>query len=225
MRWSRLKKTINVDDIASSILDGKKRRTTAVAAASKARPSPPSSSSVKVESAEDGTLQLPLPTASAVGIILKEEEEGGGGEESAEQQELTPVLFVGLPKPAKCRGAGAEEQVSIPVVDEAVGAVGRFAATQVPHLPRVAEATAAAVEAAETGSQSPVTQTLPPVPVVRDPPTLKSEPEPQFGEGEEGKTMKSEPPPTNAICGSASRTISVVITAANGSKKRKVESM
>lgn len=220
MRWSRLKKTINVDDIASSVLDGKKRRT---AAAGKARASPPSSSSsVKVEKAEDSAAQLPSPSASAVGIALKEEGEG---------EEPAPVLFAGLPKPPKCRGAGTEEQVSIPVIDEAAGAIGRFAATQVPHLPRVAEA-AAAVEAPETGSQSPVPQKPPPTgAVVQDPPALKSEPKPQpgeveedVGEEEEGKAMKSEPPPTDTICENAGSAVVVVLTAANGSKKRKVES-
>lgn len=228
MRWSRLKKTINVDDIASSVLDGKKRRT---ATAGKARSSPPSSSSssVKVEKAEDGAAQLPPPSASAVGITLKEEERGEEGE-LASQEELTPVLFAGLPKPPKCRrGTGTEEQVSIPVIDEAAGTIGRFAATQVPHLPRVAEA--AAVEAPETGSQSPVPQKPPPVPVVQDPPALKFEPKPQPGEDEEGeckeeegKAMKSEPPPTDTICENAHSTVVVVLTAANGSKKRKVES-
>ena len=221
MRWSRLKKTINVDDIASSMLDGKKRRTTV--AASKARAPPSSSSRVKMEKAEDGTLQLPLPSTLAVGITLKEEEDGG--EELGDQEELSPVLFAGLPKPPKCKETGVEEQVSIPVVDEAAGAVGRFAATQVPHLPRVAEAVAA-VEDPETRSQPPVPQTLPPVPVVQDPPTLKSEPKPQLGEekGEGGKTMKSEPPSTDTRCEKAGSTVTAVPTAANGSKKRKVES-
>lgn len=191
----------------------------------KARASPPSSSSsVKVERGEDGALQLPLPSASAVGISLKEEEGGEGG--LASQEELTPVLFAGLPKPPKCKGAGIEEQVSIPVIDEAAGAVGRFVATQVPHLPRVAEA--AAVEAPETGSQSPVPQKPPPVSVVQDPPALKSEPKPQLGEDEEGeeegKAMKSEPPPNDTIRENSGSTVVVVLTAADGSKKRKVES-
>ena len=228
MRWSRLKKTINVDDIASSVLDGKKRRT---AAAGKARASPPSSSSsVKVEKAEDSASQLPSPSASAVGITLKEEGEGEGEGELASQEESAPVLFAGLPKPPKCRGAGTEEQVSIPVIDEAAGSIGRFAATQVPHLPRVAEA-AAAVEAPETGSQSPVSQKPPPAAVVQDPPALKSEPKPQsgeveedVGEEEEGKSMKFEPPPTDTICENAGSAVVVVLTVANGSKKRKVES-
>lgn len=228
MRWSRLKKTINVDDIASSVLDGKKRRT---ATAGKARSSPPSSSSsVKVEKAEDGAAQLPPPSASAVGITLKEEEGGEEGE-LASQEELAPVLFAGLPKPPKYRrGTGAEEQVSISVIDEAAGAIGRFAATQVPHLPRVAEA--AAVEAPESGSQSPVPQKPPPVSVVQDPPAPKSEPKPQPGEDEEegegkeeeGKAMKSESPPTDTICENTGSAVVVVLTAANGSKKRKVES-
>ncbi|PUU79339.1 hypothetical protein B9Z19DRAFT_1100871 [Tuber borchii] len=228
MRWSRLKKTINVDDIASSVLDGKKRRT---ARAGKVRASPPSSSSsVKVEKVEDGASQLPPPSGSAVGITLKEEEGDEEGEvELTSQEEVTPVLFAGLPKPPKCRGAGAEEQVSIPVVDVAARAVGRFAATQVPHLPRVAEA--AAVEAPETGSQPPVPQKSPPAAVVQGPPTLKSELKQQPGEveemedkEEEGKPTKSEPPPTDTICENAGSAVVVVLTAANGSKKRKVES-
>jgi len=215
MRWSRLKKTINVDDIASSMLDGKKRRTAVAVSKTRASQSSSSSSScVKMERSEDDALQLPLPSPSAAGITLKEEEEG---EELAEQEELAPALFARLPMPPKCRGTGAEEQVSIPVVDEAVRAIGRFAATQVPHLPRVAEAVV--VGDPETGSQ-------PPVPVVQDPPTLKSEPKPQLGEGEGegGKTMKSEPPSTDTICENAGSTVTAVPTAANGSKKRKVES-
>ncbi|KAG0132576.1 hypothetical protein HOY82DRAFT_578167 [Tuber indicum] len=212
MRWSRLKKTINVDDIAASILDGKKRRM------SKVRPS---LSSVKMEKAEDGAPQPPpAATASTVGIVLKEEEVA-----APEEEVLAPVLFAGLPKPSKCKKGGAEKQVAIPVVvGEAVGTAGRFAATQVPHLPRVAEVAAAVVGARETRSRPPIPRKpFPPAPVVQVPPTLKSKPETQLkGEGE-GNAMKPESSPTDPVRENAASTAIAVLTA-KGSKKRKVES-
>ncbi|CUS15746.1 unnamed protein product [Tuber aestivum] len=203
MRWSRLKKTINVDDIASSILDGKKKRM------SKPRSSPPCS--VKVEIVENDTLEPP-PAASAVGITFKVEEE-------VPPEGLAPVLFAGLPKPPNPKRARAEEQVAIPVVDEAAGAVGRFAATRVPHLPRVAEATAIADP--ETKPQPRTPQKTPPEEVVQASLTLKSEPKARFEEEE--KAMKCEPLPTDTIRENAGN--AVMVLKSNGSKKRKVESM
>ncbi|KAG0639321.1 hypothetical protein HOY80DRAFT_94889 [Tuber brumale] len=211
MRWSRLKKTINVDDIAASILDGKKRRI------SKVRPFPPSP--VKVEKVDDGAPQPPPATAaSTVGIMLKEEEVALSAEE------LGPALFPGLPKPSKCKRARAEEQVAIPVaVDEVVGAAGRFAATRVPHLPRVAEV-AAATGGPKAKSQLSIPQKPPPpVLVVQVPPTLKSEPETQLKEEREGNAMKPKPSPADPVRENAASTAMAVLTA-NGSKKRKVES-
>ncbi|PWW72480.1 hypothetical protein C7212DRAFT_366600 [Tuber magnatum] len=208
MRWSRLKKTINVDNIAASILDGKKRRM------NKPRPSLPS---VKVEKVE-GDASQPPPAASAVGIMLKEEGE------AVSPEGLAPELFAGLPKPPSCKGAGTEEQAAIPVADEAAGAVGRFAATQVPHLPRVTEA--AVVEAPETKPQSPMPQKPPPGPEVQVSPILKPEPKAQLEKREEeGKAMMFEPPPpTDAMRENTGNTVMLVLTA-NGSKKRKMESM
>ncbi|RPA90701.1 hypothetical protein L873DRAFT_397429 [Choiromyces venosus 120613-1] len=220
MRWSRLKKTINMDDIAASVLGGKKRR-------NGGRVRLPSPASVKVE---DVPSQLslppppPPPAAAREDVILKEEE-------AVEEEEAAPVLFTGLPEPQKCRRAeGGKERVSIPVVDEDDGLTGGFAATQVPHLPRVAGATAVAgipPAAAETEvpgmkAEPPTLPEAPPVLVVQAPTsTLKSEQKIQL---EEEIAMKSEPPPSEEMRETTGGSAVTVILTANGSKKRKLES-
>jgi hypothetical protein len=179
MRWSRLKKSINVDDIASSVLDGKKRsKTRANTGHGKPQPTEPKPEippKTEVLLKTEGALSIPQLLSSTAQL---------------------PGLRSGLPDHLKETTKNQADSIAVP---DPTRPAGNFQATQVPHLPKLPEPAPSPLIALPPPSQTPKPLGSPGLAWNTDPEREPSLPRPTWGDASRDVTIVKPTPGTPKI--------------------------